>query len=151
MQAAPGLVLRKNGRDWERVQPSLVLYAIGVEGKGVVALVPFGTGTRIGAYSGTPVGWYPTRAAAIAACRRLDCNSGMLVLVQCAHQACTGLGRAGFAVLDGSTGGPPFLQFVNDARGTGKRANCRITANGNVVTTRRVATGQELLAAYGSA
>jgi hypothetical protein len=54
-----------------------------------------------------------------------------------------------YVVVDGQSGRTGWVQYMNDARGSRKKNNCRVKATGYVLTTRFVRKGQELLFDYG--
>lgn len=43
-----------------------------------------------------------------------------------------------------------LFRFINDPRGSGKKPNCEYTANGGLVTLKKITQNEELLASYGS-
>ena len=58
--------------------------------------------------------------------------------------------RGGFqGIVDGRDAGPPYLQRINDARGTNQRKNCRMLQSGRIVTLKTIQPGQELFMSYG--
>ena len=89
----------------------------------------------MGLYDGQVVGTHASRDAALAspACARLVRRGhDKLITRRRSH-------GAGVELVDGETGGPPFLHRMNDPRGTAMRANVELTPGGWVkVTQRRV-------------
>ena len=58
--------------------------------------------------------------------------------------------RTGRYWVDGKDAGPPFLNKINDARGTPFKCNAKLTGSGRVVVTRTIQAGQEILMSYGA-
>lgn len=51
--------------------------------------------------------------------------------------------------IDGEYAGPPFMQMINDARGTDYVNNCRMLQSGRIICIRPINKGDELLMSYG--
>jgi len=114
------LVLR-NGEPHVRVGPSLA-----VAGEhGLFAARSFAPKDTIGVYTGQPTSAPGPYVAQI---------------VQ----------KTGRVWLDGRNAGPPFLQKINDARGTPFHNNARLLQSGRIEVTRRLCPGDEILMSYGS-
>ena len=59
--------------------------------------------------------------------------------------------RSGKVRLDCEHTGAPYAHKINDARGTGRRTNCKILKSGRVVCSKTVQRGAEFLTSYGPA
>jgi hypothetical protein len=129
-------LVRRDGKPWISVRRS------GVHGYGLFAERDFPKGTIVGQYEGTVCGVFKSQDDAIAFGVRLHPSRTMLLVVH--------LPEGGFQLIDGASGGPPFMQFVNDPRGTGRRANMNMTKYGAMKTCCAVPRGTELLWRYGS-
>jgi hypothetical protein len=123
-QEEPGL--------WVRVAESKLLRVnFGLCERGLYALRDFSVGGTIGQFSGQVVSGVdqsPKRRRYVA-----------LIQPYCQPQQC----------IDCEHMGPPYLQYINDARGTTSRNNARMLQSGRVVAKSRIKQGSEILLAYG--
>ena len=139
------------------VARSAVMQRVGRRGLGLYAARSFKQDDYLGLYDGQVIGTFASRDAALAspACARLVRRGhDKLITRRRSH-------GGGVELVDGESGGPPFLHRMNDPRGTGMRANVELTPGGWVkVTQRRVPAfdlqqgvdaniGAELRLAYG--
>lgn len=122
-------VSRKAGtRAWEPwvvVARSALLDQLGSTGLGLYAARKLKKGDVIGKYNGTVVGTYNSRSNALRSKRvRNLIESGRdMIVTRSAHPR-------GVEVVNGSTGSAPYLQYANDPRGTGYRANAFLSPGG---------------------
>ena len=111
---------------WVVVAPSaLMVRAVGKRGLGLYAAKALKRDDYVGQYDGRVVSWFPTRAAALSASetRRL-LRRGHDNLITVRTQS------PGFDLIDGENGSAPFVQMVNDPRGTALQANAELTDGG---------------------
>lgn len=124
---------RGGWRPWVVDAPSAALAKLGLKGRGLYAARAFQPGDVIGRYDGVPVA-----------------EDEVAALVAAGHDK---LARIGGQVLDGKDQGPPFLQLLNDPRGTDRRATAQLRPSGRVVAVEELSTypapGSELLISYG--
>ena len=127
--------VRGGWEPWVIVATSAVMQRVGRRGLGLYAARSFTQDDFVGLYDGQVVGTFASRDAALAspACTRLVRRGhDKLITRRRSH-------GAGVELVDGETGGPPFLHRMNDPRGTGMRANVELTPGGWVkVIQRRV-------------
>ena len=121
-----------NGGEWEAwciVAPSAILQRVGKRGLGLYAAAGFQKNDFVGLYDGRVVGTFPSRRAALDSnrCARLV-RAGYDKLIT---RRPIGGGR-GVELVDGSAGGPPFLHYINDPRGSGLRPNTTLTPGGYI-------------------
>ena len=118
-------ILRGTREPWVWIGPSALLNRIGLNGKGLYAAKKFKIGDLIGKYSGRELGRFhsETECDTYASNRSL---SDMVLMCR------VGQRESGFLLIDGSTGCAPYLQYVNDAKGTGKKNNSKLTSFGNL-------------------
>ena len=112
-----------NGGEWEAwciVAPSAILQRVGKRGLGLYAAAGFQKNDFVGLYDGRVVGTFPSRRAALDSnrCARLVRAEYDKLITR----RPIGGGR-GVELVDGSAGGPPFLHYINDPRGSGLRPN----------------------------
>ena len=156
-------------KPWVAVTRSCALASAGLLGLGLYTLQDLRprSQTRLGTRAGTRIGRYTGKVLGSFA----DANSRE-AKEQMAEWARSGKahllmmkisGRAGVSVVDGKDGGPPFLQFANDARNlNGYVNNVQFSTNGVATATRAVPAADldavrsfddikasELLASYG--
>lgn len=115
---------------WVVIAPSIILQRLGVNGLGLYALRGFRRDDYIGKYDGTDEGHFETREEAHSSPRARQ-------LLRRGHDKLLTV-RAngpGVILLDGETGGPPFLQFCNDPRGTALTPNTEMTPYGYLRVT----------------
>lgn len=129
---------RVRGGEWQPwviVARSAIMQRVGQHGLGLYAAKSFHRDDFVGAYDGQVVGTFASRDAALAspACVRL---------VRRGHDKLITRGRrhgAGVELVDGDTGGAPYLHRINDPRGTRLGPNVQLTPGGWFrVTQRRV-------------
>lgn len=65
------------------------------------------------------------------------------------HKAAT-TERSGKCWVDGREASAPYLNKINDGRGTGHPCNARLMSSGRIVTTKSIKPGQEILMPYGA-
>lgn len=121
---------------WVIAGPSAILHTLGVTGRGLYAARPFKKGDILGRYGGTVVTPHPlpTREEAMSSPRVQSLVARGVDTLMVVRNP----GGKGWNVIDGSTMGPPYLQFVNDPRGTRLHPNCEVTEAGyvKVIATR---------------
>ena len=119
-------------RPWVVVAKSALLDRIGKNGLGLYAAKPFKNGDYIGQYDGEEVGKFPTRDAALQssqAVQRLKRGNDRLITVRVR-------GEPGFTLIDGESGGAPYIQLCNDPRNIGHvRANTDMSEFGYLRVT----------------
>jgi len=116
---------------WVVVAPSAMLSSIGVAGRGLYAARSFRRGDYLGRYSGEVVTPRPYRSREHAlhspeTMARVSSGATSLMVVRSQG------GGPGWVVVDGAEAGPPFLQRINDPRGTRLRPNVEVTEHGFV-------------------
>lgn len=122
------------------VAPSKALAEHGLgDQKGLYAGKRFSKNECIGRFHGSVV----ARIQSAKEANDIVHESTMLVVMR------AGTREPGFLVVDCADMKSPLLQFANDARGTGRRNNCRLTSHGRVIATRSIRPDEELLFAYG--
>ena len=156
-------------KPWVAVTRSCALASAGLLGLGLYTLqdlrprsqtrLGYRAGTRVGRYTGTVLGEFTdpdSRKAKQKMAEWARSGKAHLLLMKIS-------GRPGVSVVDGKDGGPPFLQYANDARNlTGYVNNIQFSTNGVATATRAVPAadldsvrsfddiaGSELLASYG--
>jgi hypothetical protein len=156
-------------KPWVAVTRSCALASAGLLGLGLYTLqdlrprsqtrLGYRAGTRIGRYTGAVLGSFAdanSREAKQKMAEWARSGKAHLLLMKIS-------GRAGVSVVDGKDGGPPFLQYANDARKlTGYVNNIQFSTVGVATATRAVPAadldtmrsfddiaGSELLASYG--
>lgn len=119
---------------WVVVAQSALLKRVGRSGLGLYAARPFKRDDYIGRYGGTRIGPFASRKTALLAPEvRALLRQGRDKLVVVRAQP------SGFEVIDGETGGAPYLHRCNDPRNTALLANAELTDGGYVrVTQSRV-------------
>lgn len=139
---------------WVVVAPSALLHRLGVSGRGLYAARAFRREERIGQYGGTVLGTFASRDEALAS---PFCGPDRDKLITRRPSE----GGPGVQLVCGHAAGPPFLQLINDPRGTRLGANVRLTQGGWVIALRARAKrfdlrrgleaniGAELRLAYG--
>ena len=111
---------------WIVVTRSALLARLGVMGLGLYAARPFRRDEYIGKYDGSLVAHFGSRQEAMASAqarRLLRRGHDKLVTVRSS-------GSAGFDLLDGEHGGPPYVQLCNDPRNTRLAANTELSDHG---------------------
>jgi hypothetical protein len=133
----PAVIVTVNDEPFVCVKASLVGSELKTQ-QGLFALRKFRKGDVLGQYGGT-VYWDresvpkdTTYVATFVATRRSKDNQ-----------------QTGRYWVDGKDAGPPFLNKINDARGTPFKCNAKLTSSGRVVVTRTIQAGQEILMSYG--
>ena len=151
---------RVRGDSWEPwviVARSAVMQRVGRRGLGLYAARGLRQDDFVGLYDGRVVGRFASRRSALEspACTRLVRSGHDKLITRRRSQG------AGVELVDGESGGPPFLHRMNDPRGSGMRSNVELTPGGWVkVIQRRVPVfdlqsgvdaniGAELRLAYG--
>ena len=112
-------------RPWVAVTRSCALASVGINTLGLYTLqdlrprsqtrLGYRAGTRIGRYTGKVLGSFAdanSREAKQKMAEWARSGKAHLLMMKIA-------GRPGVSVVDGKDGGPPFLQFANDARNLG--------------------------------
>ena len=129
------VVFRKSGGEWEPwvvVAKSALMDLLGKDGLGLYAARPFKRDDVIGMYDGTVVGTYASREEALAsdmARKLVRRQHDKLITRRVPNQR-------GVQLVDGVTGGPPYLHRCNDPRGTPYGPNVEIGDTGYMKVTR---------------
>lgn len=118
----------KDGAPYVAVAPSETIRIPGE--KGLFAMRRFRCGDTIGFYTGKTV---PHGTTGPYVFRMRSSHIG-----------------GGTVYIDGRRQGPPFVNMINDARGTASSNNARLAQSGRVVATRTIDRGQEILMSYGA-
>jgi hypothetical protein len=123
---------------WVIAGPSAILHTLGVTGRGLYAARSFKRGDILGRYGGTVVTSHPlpTREEAMSSAHVQSLVASGVDTLMVVRNPLSG--GKGWNVIDGSTMGPPYLQYVNDPRGTRLHPNCEVTEAGyvKVIATR---------------
>ena len=110
---------------WVFVARSALLDRVGVLGYGLYAARRFRKGDVIGRFDGTVVNTFNSREQAMRSpiARRMVQGGKNMIITRQAQPR-------GVELLNGSTGGAPYLQYANDPRGTGLQPNANVTPGG---------------------
>ena len=110
---------------WVIVAQSAIMQRVGRRGLGLYAARSFKQNDFLGRYDGSVKGTFANRDAALAsaACRKLVQKGHDKLITRNLH-------HGGVELVDGETGGPPFLHRMNDPRGTQMKANVHLTPGG---------------------
>ena len=125
---------------WVIAARSAILAAVRQPGRGLYAARPFKRGDVVGKYAGEVVGRFESRAAALAS-READ------ALVRAGHDKLITRhvsGQRGVELVDGASGGPPFLHYINDPRGTRLKPNVGLTDHGYIVVVQEAVPAFDL-------
>ena len=125
--------VRNGWEPWIIVAESAIMRRAGVRGLGLYAARTFRKDDYVGRYDGHVVGVFASREAALAspACRRLVMQGHDKLITRRPTRG------SGVELVDGVSGGPPFLHRMNDPRGTSVYANVELTPGGWVQVVQR--------------
>ena len=118
---------RAANQDWQPwviVTQSAIMARNNTKGLGLYAARNFKRDEFIGSYNGKVIETFKNRNLAISS------KTAQLLVARGNDKLTTRACKGAVELIDGTTCGPPFVQYINDPRGTTRTANTMLTSNG---------------------